>query len=157
MRLEMNLTGLDEFRDEVEGMSQRAQQLEKPLRVRAQALNALIIETFERSAGPNGEKWAPLSEATKQRKGSSKPLIDTGLLRNSINVQAAKDAIRFGVTGQRARVGQAHQFGTEDIPRRPFLPLDESGEPSFVRGAAKRWWDRTLKMLQTYLTTGKLR
>ncbi len=42
---------------------------------------------FRHSKDPNGVAWEPLKESTvsRRRKGSSKPLVDTGELRGSIS------------------------------------------------------------------------
>ena len=53
---------------------------------------------FRHSKDPNGVAWEPLKESTvsRRRKGSSKPLVDTGELRGSISSKATKDAAIVG-------------------------------------------------------------
>ena len=53
---------------------------------------------FRHSKDPNGVMWEPLKESTvsRRRKGSSKPLVDTGELRGSISSKATKDASIVG-------------------------------------------------------------
>ena len=104
--------------DEVEA---RAQDLTPALEVVAQDMVLMLDDAFDTSTSPMGEPWAPLSQATIDRKKSSRPLIDTQTLRNSINAQVVSPtAITFGTNVPYAAF---HQFGTRRIPRRSFLPV----------------------------------
>lgn len=59
---------------------------------------------FRHSKDPNGVMWEPLKESTvsRRRKGSSKPLVDTGELRGSISSKATKDAAIVGTNKEYA-------------------------------------------------------
>lgn len=48
----------------------------------------IILQAF---SDANGGAWAPNSPLTIKRKGSSRPLIDTGRLRKSIDYKTVKD------------------------------------------------------------------
>lgn len=48
----------------------------------------IILQAF---SDANGGAWAPNSPITIERKGSSRPLIDTGRLRKSIDFKTVKD------------------------------------------------------------------
>lgn len=64
-------------------------------------------------------EWPPLKPETVKRKKSSKPLIDTGTLLNSITHKIEGNACLVGPFGVKYAVYQ--EFGTSRIPARPFL------------------------------------
>lgn len=77
-------------------------------------------------------KWVALSPATirQRRKRSNRPLQDTGTLKASVT--SAMDIRKMTATtyefGTAKFYAPFHQFGTSDIPARPFLlfqPQDE--------------------------------
>ena len=63
--------------------------------------NALLlvreIQRGIRSQAPGGKQFAPLAEVTIERKGSSKALIDTGVLLNSISQKIMSDGAVVGL------------------------------------------------------------
>ncbi len=67
---------------------------------------------FSKSRGPDGKKWAPLSEATKrQRRGDGKRakiLMDTGILSGSIAKKTGRAYVKVWSTCEYAKT---HQFG----------------------------------------------
>ena len=164
--LKFSVKGLDKIRGSIGDMEERAKNLEPVLKGRAETLNTLIDDSFEKSRSPLGEKWSPLSPATVRgrRRGSSKPLVDTGVLRQSSFAQASKNSILFGVSGEATSRGAAHQFGTKKsgrnrntvIPARPFLPVSDTGKPSFSSGPALKWLERLRKRIITYIIRGKV-
>lgn len=77
--------------------------------------------------------WPPLKPETVKRKGSSKPLIDTGRLRNSITHKVEGDRALVGIFGGEVLVYAAvHEFGSpkKNIPERSYLrkTFDEQKE-----------------------------
>lgn len=90
-----------------------------------------------RSQAPGGKAFAPLAQVTIDAKHSSKALIDTGLLINSITYRIMGDAAMVGVLRSRGRGGDdlvdiaaVMEYGatirqpngaTIIIPARPFL------------------------------------
>lgn len=139
-----------------EGAQERLRKLQPVMRVMAQRLQASITkQSFGRGRGMNEEVFPPLSPRTVSRKGSSKPLIDTGALRRSVNASATSDGVRFGVAGAPARYGAVHQFGSSSVPRRPFLPVDTQGRPSFVRGPAKKWLEAFRRAVVEFILEGR--
>lgn len=63
--------------------------------------NALLlvreIKRGIRSQAPGGKQFAPLAQVTIERKGSSKALIDTGFLVNSITEKIMSDGAFIGL------------------------------------------------------------
>jgi len=104
--------------------------------------NALLlvreIQRGIRSQAPGGKQFAPLAESTIRRKGSSKALIDTGFLVNSITQKIVSDGTFVGLLrtsvakdGESvANIGAIMEYGATInhpsgavivIPPRPFL------------------------------------
>jgi len=104
--------------------------------------NALLlvreIKLGIRSQAPGGKQFPPLAQVTIDRKGSSKALIDTGFLLNSITQKILSDGAFIGLLrtsvykdGESvANIGAIMEFGctinhpsgaTIVIPPRPFL------------------------------------
>ena len=84
-------------------------------------LRSIVINNFVNSVDPYGNAWKELSPQTIRRKGSSKPLIDTGTLMNSIDYNVSGRILKL-FTGAEAPYGVYHQEGTGRIPRRSFFP-----------------------------------
>ena len=104
--------------------------------------NALLlvreIKRGIRSQAPGGKQFAPLAQVTIDRKGSSKALIDTGFLVNSITQKIMSDGAFVGLLrtsiskdGESvANIGAIMEYGATInhpsgsvivIPARPFL------------------------------------
>lgn len=78
-----------------------------------------IKSNFRKSQDPYGNQWAQL----KHRKGQ--PLIDTGMLRNSISGEARGLSI---VLGSPLEYADTHQDGI-NVNKRMYLPTKEKGLP----------------------------
>ncbi|MHB9038489.1 MAG: phage virion morphogenesis protein [Armatimonadota bacterium] len=104
--------------------------------------NALLlvreIKRGIRDQAPGGKQFAPLAQVTIERKGSSKALIDTGFLINSITQKIMSDGAFVGLLrtsvakdGENmANIGAILEYGATInhpsgavivIPPRPFL------------------------------------
>jgi len=104
--------------------------------------NALLlvreIKRGIRSQAPGGKQFAPLAQVTIERKGSSKALIDTGFLVNSITQKILSDGAFVGLLRTSvskdgksvANIGAIMEYGCSInhpsgavivIPPRPFL------------------------------------
>ncbi|WP_052110540.1 phage virion morphogenesis protein [Pseudomonas plecoglossicida] len=78
-----------------------------------------IKANFRRSINPYGEKWPDITH----RKGQ--PLLDTGMLRNSISGEVRGLSI---VLGSPLEYADTHQNGIK-VKQRMFLPSKERGLP----------------------------
>lgn len=152
-----DLSGMQRLASEMRAMRARSRDLSPALRPRAELLRTVIDNSFRDESGPNGEVWDGFAESTlrSRRQASPKLLVDTGQLRRSIEVRAERGAIVFGVAGAAATYAPAHQFGTDDIPARPFLPMDEDGNALFASGPAREWASRTAERTMRYLLQGR--
>jgi phage gpG-like protein len=156
MEVKVDTSGLDDLAKDIEAAAKRATDLTPITKPAAERLRGIITLAFSQSKSPLGEAWRPLAPSTvaRRRKGSAKPLIDTGLLRKSVSVRGEKQTIAFGVTGSAAEYAPYHQFGGSKIPRRAFLPTDERGTPVFDGGSAQKWIKRTMTEVLEYIANG---
>lgn len=117
-------------------LGQRARDLSPVLREIGSSVVDEARLGFKASTDPYGQPWKPLKAATiaRRRKGSAKPLLDTGRLRNSIAwQQAGPAAVDIGTSLAYAAI---HQFGGQagrkrktTIPARPYIATKERGLP----------------------------
>jgi len=110
-------------------MSRSLNDLKPAMRSIGQDIVENIRLGFRDSKDPWGAKWKPLAQETidRRRNKSDKPLVDTGVMRNSINPRAAKKSVRIGLKDSQSHKGFTHQFGGSyegrRVPPRPFLPI----------------------------------
>ena len=77
-----------------------------------------IDRNFRAGGGLTGSKWKRLSENTVagRRRGSNRPLQDTGQLRQSFTAQVRANGVRVGTDKEYASF---HEFGTGPYPITP--------------------------------------
>jgi phage gpG-like protein len=120
------------------GFNQRLALAIRKATIKSALLLVREIKRGIRSQAPGGKQFAPLAQVTIERKGSSKALIDTGFLVNSITQKILSDGAFVGLLrtsiskdGESvANVGAIMEYGcsinhpsgaTIVIPPRPFL------------------------------------
>lgn len=138
--------------DEVEG---RLNDLTPVMEVIGEDLKTFVDDRFDTSTDPTGAPWQPLKASTvaKRRKGSARPLIDTGNLRNSIATRPGPRSLRIGTVVPYAPV---HQFGTKHIPQRRFLPFTPDGSDFESEGLAGEELREIENALVTYIIEGRI-
>lgn len=85
----------------------------------AQLFRSLAVRAFNTGGRSNGEAWARNQPGTIRAKGSSKPLIDSGQLRNSVAVVKIGQGVFVGVPSNTRREGggplvsiaEVHEYG----------------------------------------------
>ncbi|RLI81339.1 hypothetical protein DRP04_06355 [Archaeoglobales archaeon] len=110
------------------------QERERILRLAGAFLEGKVKETIQQGR----QDWPPLKPSTIKRKGSDKPLIDTGKLLNSITHKVEGNIAKVGVFGEYCIVAAVMEYGTTRagrnrnvvIPARPYLrtSFDENKE-----------------------------
>ena len=115
--------------------------MEKALNRAATKCALLLVREIKKgikAQAPGGKKLAPLAEATIEKKGSSKALIDTGFLLSAITQKIMGDKAFVGLLrgtrnkdgDEMVNIGAIMEFGatiqmpngvTIVIPARPFL------------------------------------
>jgi phage gpG-like protein len=109
--MRITITGLDE------AFSGLRVQQELLLRKVGDASLPFLQEPFIRGTDPYGRPFLPV----KSRHGLSRPLVLTGAMRDSLNAyRISGSSVEFETTN--IPYASYHQFGTEKIPRRQFLP-----------------------------------
>jgi phage gpG-like protein len=118
-------------------LANRAGNLRDPLGSFAQNVQTRIALSFRGSSDPWGGAWQPLKAITiaRRRRGSSKPLVDTGELSRTATVRP-RGPIEVEVSvGRSDRPASIHQFGgragrrlAATIPARPMLPIRPGGD-----------------------------
>lgn len=120
---------------------------------------ATVVGVTKKIIRDQSEPWPPLADATKQRKNSSKALIEHGDLLGSIKSTKLMDTIFFVgilrmVKNREGKslvdIGAVHEFGTADsrVPARPYL---RPGLEQAEKACMKRWeksLDASLKGLK---------
>jgi len=85
---------------------------------------SLVLEGFEASKDPYGVRWKGLKTRTGQ------PLLDTGRLRNSINVRPIDGGFKLATD---VKYAPLHQHGGVVVPRRArALRFMVGGKPVFA-------------------------
>lgn len=112
--------------------------------VQAHFFRERIIAAFKTSGASSGKAWVKNAPSVVASKRSSKPLINTGDLRQSINVVDMKGVIFVGIpSGKRSRdgkrvtqIGEVHEFGkiilipvTDKMRKYVMMKMRELGYP----------------------------
>ncbi|MDD4059173.1 MAG: phage virion morphogenesis protein [Kiritimatiellae bacterium] len=119
-----------------------AEAMARVARVAGEELAIMAAEAFH-SERVRPAEWPPLSRRTEagmskarkrgaKKRGSARPLVDTGTLMRSFEVGAADgDGVTVKSTQDYAVY---HQYGTRKMPARPFIPatggFDEVAQPT---------------------------
>lgn len=105
-----------------------------------QTIGEIIVEqtdtAFETGVGPDGKAWP---ESGRALATGGQTLIDTAVLRNSINVLATANQVEVGTNVLYAAIhqlgGRAGRGKKTIMPARPFLPDQDSIDWVEVREA----------------------
>lgn len=139
--MEIDVTKFGDWEKALKGLSGLGQRLQKALEKEVRNMAMLLVREIKKgivSSAPGGETFAPNAPSTIARKGSSKPLIDTGVLLSSIVEVIKGDQAFVGLlyTARNtegdsvANIGAVMEFGATItmpsgavvvIPPRPFL------------------------------------
>ncbi|WP_417656182.1 phage virion morphogenesis protein [Pseudidiomarina aestuarii] len=90
-------------------------------------------QRFREAVSPEGDAWAPLSEAYKaQSKRPSDILIEEGILMDTLNYKPGPAELLFGTP---LEYGAAHQFGYQprNLPARKWLGLSATDSEVIVQ------------------------
>lgn len=97
----------------------------RAIKLEAQLFRSMVLRAFNTRGRSNGKAWPKLQPATIRRKGSTKPLIDRGDLRNSVAVIDRGGAIFVGVPsntrsarGPIVSIAAVHEYGKTIIQKR---------------------------------------
>lgn len=104
-------------------------------------LHSNVVDCFQHEQSPDGINWAALSPQTikKRRGGGANILRDTGSMFASLGHNATDNYAEVTIGQDYA---PWHQFGTENMPARPFFPSETL--PSL-------WQDEILAVIRQHL------
>lgn len=125
--------GLDETINDLDGAQERIADLTPATQAIASAIKRFVEARFSTRTGPDGQAWAPT-------KGPSK---DRGVMRRSVYAEGHASGVRFGAS---AAWADEHQYGTDRMPARPFLPTGE-----FTSGPAAQLRDEIAKIIRRHV------
>lgn len=126
----------------LEKMRQRAAQPGGMMAKISVLMHKDVMDHFKKTMGDK-KKWDKLSPITisMRRKGSSKPLQDTGRLRASIRPSATRTKAVVGTNLVYARIhnegGRSGRGKSVNIPQRKFMWLSKSARKLFTKMLGK--------------------
>ena len=129
MQITIN-SNLDQVQAKLEQLAKKGQNLKPLMAEVANLLQQTTEESFDNQASPDGTPWADLDPKTEKRK-KGKPLYESGRMQESLSVfsTATSAGLGFNAKAQNGYPYPAvHQFGSEHVPARPFLPIDDDGD-----------------------------
>lgn len=88
-----------------------------------------INDGFEKAQNPYQNTWEPLKESTIKQKGSDRILVKTGNMRDSFYIIPRDKGFTIANS---ADYFKYHQEGTNTIPQRAMIPIDNQFPPEWV-------------------------
>ncbi|MBE2228252.1 MAG: hypothetical protein IAE93_12940 [Ignavibacteria bacterium] len=93
----------------------------------AEAVKEGIEKNISTAQKYSGGSVAPLKPSTVKKKGSSRPLFQTGQLLNSVTLTQISDNIyEVFISSNRSEIASYLHFGTQRMQARPFFGISES-------------------------------
>ena len=118
-RITIEVSGMRDVERRLERLADAAGDLTPAFRDVGEALLNSTRDRFDRQAGPDGRRWAPLSPEYARRKPRNRDRILTlyGELHGTLRYVATADSVAVGTNEV---YGPTHQFGDEsrNIPPR---------------------------------------
>ena len=146
--------GLDATIARLRAKAERARDITPALTVAAEAVKTAIDDRFRSSTDFAGAAFAKNAPSTIKKKGSSKPLIDSGVTRASTSARVVSGTtIRFGTNQPAAGYGW---FGTRRAPERNPMPVDKTGAWRIGARLADQLRAKVSRIVVRYITTGRL-
>lgn len=108
---------LDRLSEGVGAFEGAGHTLDPELQIVSAMMTAEVVDKFQNS----GPGWAAL-QYKRKRGGEAQILVDTGVLRGSINGDRGPDWARVSTP---VHYGEFHVTGTESMPARDFLELED--------------------------------
>lgn len=118
---------------------------ERATKQEAQLFRRMVVTAFNTRGKSNGTAWVPNKPSTRKQKGSSKPLIDSGQLRNSVQVVDRGGAIFVGIPnfarrkggGPLVSIAAVHEYGKVIVQNRGGqVVLIKIPKRSFIQATA---------------------
>lgn len=131
MAIIVSITGGKEIEAKLKKLGSSIYQMREGFAILGQEISRYYTDQVFNSQGQVlGQTWARLKPATmraKDRAGYRRyetvPLIRTGLMRNSFTFEAGTSSLKIGNLQDYFKY---HQFGTEHIPQRKMMGINNS-------------------------------
>jgi len=144
--IRLKIKGLDEAIKALENKKKQLQNVKGFYNEIGNGVLKEIDKSFNKSQSPYGGRWAPLKKPRPD--GTTKPLVTRrGTLKSSFKI--IKLTNKTMIIGSDVSYGRYHQFGTNTIPIRAFLPLDanEDFKPNptltkIIHKAMDKWFGK---------------
>lgn len=123
----------------LEGLAARFGDLTPLMRNIGEIVRERAMQSFASSASPDGKPWKPSFRALRQ---GGKTLIDTAILRNSINIRPGPASVEVGTpivyAGTHQFGAKRGSFGTVNAIVKAHLRRSKKGAESSVRKHTRR-------------------
>lgn len=94
----------------------------------AEIVRASIEDNIAKGKEYTGGNIRPLLTSTIKRKGSSRPLVDSGELLKSVEKKKSGDEYNIFISPSRSQVAGYLHWGTGNIKRMPFFGVSKEAE-----------------------------
>lgn len=118
--MKLDITGNAEV--SISFLRKQAKTLDRPVGQAVVFLERQNKIRFLKEVDPDENKWAALSPATLRKKRTRSILRETSILANSISSEHSGKKGRVYTNDEKALW---HQYGTENMPARPILGINE--------------------------------
>ncbi len=129
--MSVSISGLNELQAELSQMTKRLDSVTELTGDIAQILKSEVSRNFENEKSSFNGSWIPSKRAIKH---SSRTLYDdttpTNKRKHVTHLQDSiysKHDFNSATVGTNRDYAKYHQFGTAKMPKRDFVPIDESG------------------------------
>jgi phage virion morphogenesis protein len=130
--MSIEIRGLDRLQRDLSNIIGNLENQEPLMLDISQTLETATERSFEDENSPFGERW---KRSKRAERTGTKTLRDTTSsrrrgrgngqhLQDSINSSHGQDYAKIGTV---KKYGKFHQWGTSKMVKRPFIPIDESG------------------------------
>lgn len=145
----------------------KAKDMTPAMRKIAELAEQRIRNTFRLQEDPWGDPWAewawvkpkngePYQPVRRHRQRTNSPggedmiLFDTTALFTSIGREWGADyaSVSAGEDGESKDYAEAHQFGTDNLPQRAFMPILQ---PGAMPQLAPEWYDEIVQPLEDHI------
>ncbi|AQW87882.1 putative phage virion morphogenesis protein [Campylobacter pinnipediorum subsp. caledonicus] len=129
-----DLKGLETLRKKLNKLASLGNNTTPLMHTVGNILSNSIEDSFENETSPEGKKWKALKPSTikykAKHKKSNKILRRDGNLSDNWVVKAGNNSVKVSnnTKFKGFAYGLSHQYGTKNIPARPFLPITKNNQ-----------------------------
>jgi phage virion morphogenesis protein len=132
--MQINITSnLAQVQQQLQLLQDKGQNLAPAMATIATEVLQVAEDAIDDETSPWGQPWQPLTAATlKYKKNQSGNILEeSGALKQGLFIEHTNDSATIG-TNVRSDSGYpypaVHQFGSDNVPARAFLPFNDQGD-----------------------------